>query len=72
MMECDRHHEVIEKIENHEQRIRELEISRAELKQQVKDLVKSLDSLTNWIKALVVMGATSLVGFFFSYIQNLN
>lgn len=68
---CDRHIEVVEKLDNHEKRIGKLEISDAKMAEKMENLIEKLDSLTSWIKALVMLGGTSLIGFFFWYIQNL-
>ncbi|MCG8541253.1 MAG: hemolysin XhlA family protein [Clostridia bacterium] len=70
MSEC-RHQEVAEKLESHESRIVRLEINDAKMGGDIKNLIEKLDSLTNWIKVLVMLGATSFVGFFFWYIQNI-
>lgn len=69
--ECEKKDEVIEKIYEHETRIRELEINEARISEKIEGLITKLDSLTNWIKALVMLGLTSLVGFLLWYIQNL-
>lgn len=71
MSVCERHEEIIEKLDDHEGRIRKLEISDAEMGEKIKNLIEKIDNLTSWIKALVMLGATSLVGFFVWYIQNL-
>ncbi len=63
--------EIMEKISDHETRIRELEIKEARISEKIEGLITKLDSLTNWIKALVMLGLTSLVGFLLWYIQNL-
>ena len=59
------------KLDDHESRIRILEIREAETGQKIENLVEKLDTLIVWIKALVVIGATSFISFFFWYIQNL-
>ena len=69
--ECEKKDEVIEKIYDHENRIRELEINEARISEKIEGLIAKLDNLTNWIKALVMLGLTSLVGFLLWYIQNL-
>lgn len=59
------------RLDNHSDRIRQLELSEAMTGQKIENLIEKLDSLTSWIKALVMLGATSLVGFFIWYIQSL-
>lgn len=71
MSACDRHQEIVNKLENHEKRIGKLEISDAKMGEKIESLIEKLDSLTGWIKALVMLVATSFVGFFFWYIQSL-
>ena len=68
---CDRHQEVVSRLDNHEKRIGQLEISDAKMGEKIENLIEKLDSLTSWIKALVLLVSTSFIGFFFWYIQNL-
>ncbi|WP_432664668.1 hypothetical protein R9X47_00320 [Wukongibacter baidiensis] len=68
---CDKKDEVIERLYEHEIRIRELEIKEARTSERIDGLIGKLDSMTNWIKALIMMGLTSLIGFLIWYIQNL-
>lgn len=68
---CDRHQEVVNRLDDHEKRIGNLEINEAKMGEKIENLIEKLDSLTSWIKALVMLGATSLIGFFFWYIQSL-
>lgn len=63
--------QVLNRLDNHENRITDLEKSDIEIKKDIQHLIEKLDNLTTWIKALVMLGATSLVGFFFWYIQNI-
>ncbi|MCT4507846.1 MAG: hemolysin XhlA family protein [Tepidibacter sp.] len=58
-------------MENLEKRVGTLEISDATKGQKIENLIEKIDSLTSWIKALIMLFGTSLVGFFFWYIQNL-
>jgi len=69
---CDKTEEVIEKLYDHENRIRELEINEARISEKIEGLIEKLDNLTNWIKALVMLGLTSLLGFVIWYIKNLS
>ncbi|MCT4566151.1 MAG: hemolysin XhlA family protein [Maledivibacter sp.] len=68
---CDRHHEVVSRLDDHEKRIGNLEINDAKMSEKIENLIEKLDSLTTWIKALVMLGITSLVGFFFWYVQSI-
>ena len=68
---CDRHQEVLNRLDNHEKRIGQLEINNANMGEKIENLIKKLDSLTSWIKALVMLVAASFTSFFFWYIQSL-
>jgi hypothetical protein len=70
-MSCERHYEIVEKLDDHERRIVQLEINDARTGEKIQSLIEKIESLTTWIKALVMLGATSLVGFFFWYIQSI-
>lgn len=70
-MDCEKKDEVVEKLSEHEYRIRELEIKEARISERIEGLISKLDNLTNWIKALVMLGLTSLIGFLLWYIQSL-
>ncbi|WP_432662468.1 hemolysin XhlA family protein [Wukongibacter baidiensis] len=71
MSTCDRHQEVVNRLDDHEKRIGKLEINDAKMGEKIENLIEKLDSLTSWIKALVMLVATSFIGFFFWYIQSL-
>lgn len=71
MSVCDRYEEVSKRLNNHSTRIKKLEISDARMSEKIDSLIEKLDSLMSWIKALVMLGVTSLVGFFFWYVQNI-
>lgn len=68
---CDKKDDVTGRLNEHETRIRELEIKEARTSERIEGLIDKLDSLTNWIKALIMLGLTSLIGFLIWYIQNL-
>lgn len=68
---CDKKDEVADRLNEHEIRIRELEIKEARTSERIEGLIDKLDNLTNWIKALIMLGLTSLIGFLVWYIQNL-
>lgn len=71
MHTCDRHKELVDQLQNHEKRISSLEISDAKTGEKIQNLIEKIESLMTWIKALIMMGATSLLGFFIWYIQNI-
>jgi len=60
-----------DQLQDQEIRIRALEISLATVIERMDNLCKSLDGLVSWIKAVVGLLTTSLIGFFFWYIQKL-
>lgn len=68
---CDRHMEVTNQLQDHDKRIKRLELSDVEQREQIKNLCKELSNLTNWIKVLVGAMLGSLVAFFFWYVQSL-
>jgi len=68
---CERHEEVINRLNNHGEKIKQLEISDARTSEKIQSLIEKIDSLMTWIKALVMLGVTSLLGFFFWYIQSI-
>lgn len=59
------------RLNDHAQRIRALESADAAMAVRMENLCEKLDSLTSWIKALVVMLITSMSGFFIWYVQTL-
>lgn len=59
------------KLENHEGRIHNLELSDVEQKVQIKNLVDSLKILTNWLRPLVIAMFGALLSFFMWYVQNM-
>ncbi|MTI65178.1 MAG: hypothetical protein FH753_01060 [Firmicutes bacterium] len=63
--------EVTKKLDNHEDRIQVLEKADVQMAEQIKTLITKMDGLIGWIKAFVILGASSLLGFFFWYIQSL-
>ncbi|WP_432409350.1 hypothetical protein [Wukongibacter sp. M2B1] len=68
---CDKKDEVTGRLHEHEIRIRELEIKDARTSEKIDGLVGKINGLTNWIRALIMLGLTSLIGFLIWYIQNL-
>ena len=71
MSVCEMHKEMREQVKDHEKRIVVLEKSDAEFAIRLENLIKKIDELTGWIKALVVTLITSGVGFVIWYIQSL-
>ena len=71
MNTCAAHEEVREQLRDHEKRIVSLEKSDAEFAIRLQNLIEKIDSLTGWIKALVVSIITTGVGFIIWYIQSL-
>ena len=71
MSVCEMHKEMREQVKDHEKRIAALEKSDAEFAIRLENLIKKIDDLTGWIKALVVTLITSGVGFVIWYIQSL-
>lgn len=68
---CAAHQEVKEQLRDHEKRIVALEKSDAEFAIRLQNLIEKIDSLTGWIKALVVSIISTGVGFIIWYIQSL-
>ena len=71
MNTCAAHEEVREQLRDHEKRIVSLEKADAEFAIRLQNLIEKIDSLTGWIKALVVSIITTGVGFIIWYIQSL-
>jgi hypothetical protein len=68
---CTGHQEVREQLRDHEKRIVALEKANAEFAIRLQNLIEKIDSLTGWIKALVVSIISTGVGFIVWYIQSL-
>lgn len=71
MSECPMHKELKDQLRDHEKRIVALEKSDAEFAIRLQNLIEKIDSLTGWIKALVVSIVGTGVGFIIWYIQSL-
>jgi hypothetical protein len=71
MSTCEKHEEIREQLRDHEKRIVALEKADAEFAIKLQNLIEKIDSLTGWIKALVVSIITAGVGFIIWYIQSL-
>ena len=63
--------DVKETLRDHERRIVMLEKADAEFAIRLENLIEKLESLTGWIKALVVTVVSTGVGFIIWYIQSL-
>lgn len=63
--------DVKEMLRDHERRIVMLEKADAEFAIRLENLIEKLESLTGWIKALVVTVVSTGVGFITWYIQSL-
>jgi len=68
---CSAHEELRDQLRDHEKRIAALEKADAEFAIRLQNLIEKIDSLTSWIKALVVSIITTGVGFIIWYIQSL-
>ncbi len=71
MSVCPTHEEMKDQLRDHEKRIVALEKSDAEFAIRLQNLIEKIDSLTCWIKALVVCIITTGMGFIIWYIQSL-
>ena len=65
------HKEIREQLREHEKRIIALEKTDAEFAIKLQNLIEKIDSLTGWIKALVVSLIGTGVGFIIWYLQSL-
>ena len=65
------HEEIREQLRDHEKRIIALEKANAEFAIRLQHLIEKIDSLTSWIKALVVSIIGTGIGFIIWYIQSL-
>jgi hypothetical protein len=68
---CAAHEDMRDQLRDHEKRIVALEKSDAEFAIRMENLIEKIDSLTGWIKALVVSIIGTGVGFIIWYIQSL-
>lgn len=71
MSVCELHEELREQVRDHERRIIALEKTDAEFAIRLQNLIEKIDSLTGWIKALVISIIGTGVGFIVWYIQSL-
>lgn len=59
------------RLNDHSDRLRALETSDARQTVLIEEMVKKMDSLISWIKALLIAWATGMGGFIIWYIQSL-
>jgi hypothetical protein len=71
MSVCTAHEDMKDQLRDHEKRIVALEKADAEFAIRLENLVEKIESLTSWIKALVVSIVGTGVGFIIWYIQSL-
>jgi hypothetical protein len=71
MNTCEEHEEIREQLRDHEKRIVALEKADAEFAIRLQNLIDKIDSLTGWIKVLVLSIIGTGVGFIIWYIQSL-
>lgn len=65
-IECSLH----EDVKALDDRVHVLEKSDVRMTERVDNLIKQLESLTAWVKTLVILLVTTLGGFFIWYVQN--
>jgi molecular chaperone GrpE (heat shock protein) len=75
-MVCDRHEEVLEQLDDHEDRIKYLELADTEIKADLKNLTKQVEKLVETIEKFmsnawkVLLGVAACgIGFIIWYIQ---
>lgn len=69
MLVCERHEEILYDLENHENRIRDLELSDAEMKTDIKNLIKEVERLVSTINKFIFAVIGTGIGFIIWYIQ---
>ena len=68
-MTCDRHEEIIEQLDDHEDRIKYLELSDTETRVELKNLITTVKELISWIKVFFFGCLGGAVAFVIWYIQ---
>lgn len=58
-------------LDNHETRIQDLEKADVKLFERIDSLISQMQSVTGWIKWLIITLILSLTGFFIWYIQSI-
>lgn len=77
-MVCERHEEVMECLDDHDERIRYLEIADGETKAEIKNLIRQVEKLVETIekfmsnswKVLMAVAGTG-IGFIIWYVQSM-
>lgn len=70
-MPCDRHEEVIEQLDDHEDRIKYLELSDTEIRADLKNLTSAIREMISWMKIFFFGVLGGAVAFVIWYIQSL-
>ena len=75
-MACDRHEEVVEQLDDIEERIKYLELADTETKTEIKNLIKQMEKLVETIENFmsaawkILLGVSGVgIGFIIWYIQ---
>ncbi|MCE5227889.1 MAG: hemolysin XhlA family protein [Porphyromonadaceae bacterium] len=75
-MVCERHLEIIEELDDHEDRIKYLELADTETKTELRNLIKQMEKLVDTIEKFmsnawrILMGVAGIgIGFIIWYIQ---
>jgi hypothetical protein len=69
-MVCDRHEEFVDQLDDHEERIRELEIDNGRICEKLITLTESVKDLVWWLKVFIVAIIGSGSSFILWYIQH--
>ena len=70
MLVCDRHEEIIDRLDSHGKRIGLLEVSDAEMKADLKNLIKQVERLVSTINKFTFALLGTGIGFIIWFIQN--
>jgi len=68
---CVFHERTEETIQDHEERIRQLEVKEATLFERIDKLCQKMDDLMSWFKVAIIGAVGTGAGFFIWYVQNL-
>jgi hypothetical protein len=69
-MVCDRHEEFVDQLDDHEERIRELEIDNGRICEKLITLTESVKDLVWWLKVFIVAIIGGGSSFILWYIQH--
>lgn len=70
MERCERHEELVEYLDDHEDRIKYLELNDVEIRVELKNLICTVRELVTWIKGAIVAMIMGGASFIIWYIQN--